>query len=105
MIVIFIVGPTSPRSVNVSTINSTSLSVSWQPPEEQNGIILKYVIYYQRVGSNKHHLIVATASKRYKIITNLKPYTNYSVEMVANTSVGYGNKSDLEFAQTSEAGM
>ena len=91
--------------MNVSTISSTSLNVTWQPPEEQNGIILKYVIYYQRVGSDERHSIVATASKRYKIITNLKPYTNYSVEMVANTSVGYGNKSDLKFAQTLEAGM
>ena len=91
--------------MNVFAIGSTSLSVRWQSPKEENGIILKYVIYYGRVGSDERHSIVANASKRSKIITNLKPFANYSVEMVANTFVGYGEKSDLKFARTNEAGM
>jgi hypothetical protein len=45
------------------------------------------------------------ASERSKNISNLKPYTNYSIALVAYTSVGYGEKSDLEFARTNEAGM
>ena len=99
------IGPTSPESVNVLVISSTSLSVRWQSPKEENGIILTYVIYYGRVGSDERHSIVAMESERSKNITNLKPYGNYSIEMVANTSVGYGEKSDLKFARTNEAGM
>ena len=86
-------------------ISSRSLSVRWQSPKEENGIILTYVIYYGRVGSGERHSIVAMESERSKNITNLKPYGNYSIEMVANTSVGYGEKSDLKFARTNEAGM
>ena len=91
--------------MNVFAIGSTSLSVRWQSPKEENGIILKYVIDYGRVGSDESHLIVAMASERSKNISNLKPYTNYSIALVAYTSVGYGEKSDLEFARTNEAGM
>ncbi|CAB4026493.1 phosphatidylinositol phosphatase PTPRQ-like isoform X1, partial [Paramuricea clavata] len=95
--------PTSPQSVNVLVISSRSLNVRWQAPKEENGIILTYVIYYGRVGRGERHSIVAMESERSKNITNLKPYTNYSVAMVANTSVGYGEKSDLKFACTNEA--
>jgi hypothetical protein len=81
------------------------LNVTWQAPKEENGIILKYVIYHGRVGSDERHSIIANAPERNKIITNLKPYTNYSIEMVASTSVGNGNKSDSKIARTNEAGM
>ena len=86
--------------------SSTSLKVTWLPPNEENGKILKYTIYYKRVGSDKKdsRSIVATSTERNKTIQNLKPYTNYSVEVAANTSAGYGRKSKAKFAQTNQAG-
>ena len=101
----FYIGPTRPQHVNVSTINSTSLYVTWQRPQEENGIILHYVIYYRGVKSDTEFSIVATASERRKVIKNLKPYTNYSVQVVANTSFGYGNKSKEQVVSTDEAGV
>jgi hypothetical protein len=80
------------------------LNVSWRPPKEENGIILTYTIYYKRLGSDKEDSVVATSIKRNKIIQNLKPYTNYSVEVAAKTSAGYGSKSKAKIAQTNESG-
>ena len=99
------VGPTRPQHVNVSAINSTSLYVTWQPPQEKNGKILRYVIYYRGAKSDIEFLIITTASEQQKVITNLKPYTNYSVQVVANTSFGYGNRSEEQVVSTSEAGV
>ena len=96
--------PTSPQFVNVDATSSMRLNVSWQPPKAANGVILSYIIYYQRVGSDEQYSIVATSTERNKIIKNLKPYTNYSFEVAANTSVGYGNKSDSKIGQTKQAG-
>ena len=96
--------PTSPQFVNVDAISSTSLNVTWQPPKEANGVILNYIIYYQRVESDERYSTVAMSTERNKIIKNLKPYTNYSFEVAANTSVGYGNNSDSKIGQTKQAG-
>ena len=101
----FYVDPTSPQDVKVFMIDSTSLNVTWQPPQEENGKILHYVIHYQRVGSSKKFSVVATATERQKVIIDLKPYTNYSIYVVANTSAGYGNKSDERFERTDQAGV
>lgn len=90
-------------------IDSTSLNVTWQPPLEKNGKILYYVIFIKlcdrHVMGDIKFSIVANASERRKVITNLKPYTNYSVHVVANTSAGYGNKSDVTFERTDQAGV
>ena len=102
--IFFYVEPTSPRHVNVSALDSTSLNVTWKPPEEKNGKILHYVIYYERVGSGKQFSIVTAASELQKVIKNLKPYTNYAVQVVANTSAGYGSKSDEKFERTGQTG-
>ena len=45
------------------------------------------------------------AFERNKTIPNLIPYTNYSIEMVANTSAGYGRRSNLSYQLTQEAGV
>ena len=44
------------------------------------------------------------AFERNKTIPNLLPYTNYSIEMAANTSAGYGRRSNLSYQLTQEAG-
>ena len=96
--------PTSPRNISVSSKSSTSLYVEWLPPKEKNGKILNYVIYYQRVEGNEKYSLVAMAFERNKTIPNLLPYTNYSIEMAANTSAGYGRRSNLSYQLTQEAG-
>lgn len=88
----------------VIAISSTNLSVSWLPPQEENGVILRYVIHYKRYGSDQTALVFAAASQRNKVITGLQPFTNYSIMMVANTSAGYGNLSKVTFSVTQQAG-
>ena len=73
--------------------------------QEKNGKILRYVIYYRGAKSDIEFLIITTASEQRKVITNLKPYTNYSVQVVANTSFGGGNRSEEQVVSTSEAGV
>ena len=79
--------------------------MTWKPPEKKNGQILHYAIYYERVGSGKQFSIVTAASELQKVIKNLEPYTNYAVQVVANTSAGFGSKSDEKFERTGQTGV
>ena len=41
--------PSAPRDLTVEVLNSTSLAVTWRPPETPQGL-LHYLLYYMQVG-------------------------------------------------------
>ncbi|XP_036075972.1 roundabout homolog 2 isoform X15 [Rousettus aegyptiacus] len=88
-----------PQSVTVLTVgshNSTSISVSWDPPppDHQNGIIQEYKIWCLGNETRFHINKTVDAAIRSVIISGLFPGVQYRVEVAASTSAGVGVKSE-----------
>ncbi|XP_023384249.1 roundabout homolog 2 isoform X3 [Pteropus vampyrus] len=88
-----------PQSVTVLTVgshNSTSISVSWDPPppDHQNGIIQEYKIWCLGNETRFHINKTVDAAIRSVIISGLFPGVQYRVEVAATTSAGVGVKSE-----------
>ncbi|XP_068126611.1 roundabout homolog 2 isoform X8 [Hyperolius riggenbachi] len=88
-----------PQSVTVQTVgsnNSTSISVSWDPPpsDHQNGIIQDYRIWCLGNETRFHINKTVDAAIRSVVIGGLYPGIQYRVEVAASTSAGTGIKSD-----------
>ncbi|XP_056415352.1 roundabout homolog 2 isoform X8 [Hyla sarda] len=88
-----------PQSVTVLTVgsnNSTSISVSWDPPpsDHQNGIIQDYRIWCIGNETRFHINKTVDAAIRSVVIGGLFPGIQYRVEVAASTSAGIGVKSD-----------
>ena len=85
----------------VTSVNPSSLRVSWQPPPEidHNGIITGYVIEYTRSGGSSDMMTV-NSGRTTRTILGLSPFVEYSVRVAAATSNGAGLSSDPE-VQTS----
>uniref|UniRef100_UPI00398F5BFF receptor-type tyrosine-protein phosphatase S-like isoform X14 n=1 Tax=Pristiophorus japonicus TaxID=55135 RepID=UPI00398F5BFF len=82
----------SPRSVQARMLSATTMLIQWEEPEEPNGQIRGYRVYYtmepQQPVSNwqKHNLDDSLLTT----VANLIPQTTYSVKVLAFTSVGDG---------------
>ncbi|XP_074155876.1 roundabout homolog 2 isoform X5 [Sminthopsis crassicaudata] len=88
-----------PQSVTVLTVgnhNSSSITVSWDPPplDHQNGIIQEYKIWCMGNETRFHINKTVDASIRSVVIGGLFPGIQYQVEVAASTSAGIGVKSD-----------
>ncbi|XP_067849522.1 roundabout homolog 2 [Heptranchias perlo] len=88
-----------PQSVTVLTVgnhNSTSISVSWDPPpaQHQNGIIQEYKIWCLGNETRFHINKTVDAAIRSVVIGGLLPGVQYRVEVAASTSAGVGVKSE-----------
>uniref|UniRef100_A0A2K5MR26 Roundabout guidance receptor 2 n=1 Tax=Cercocebus atys TaxID=9531 RepID=A0A2K5MR26_CERAT len=88
-----------PQSVTVLTVgsyNSTSISVSWDPPppDHQNGILQEYKIWCLGNETRFHINKTVDAAIRSVIIGGLFPGIQYRVEVAASTSAGVGVKSE-----------
>ena len=77
------------------TINSTSISVSWEEVEadKQNGIITGYTIIYRSQTENHNGNVTAGPSDRQKDIKGLKEYVFYNITVLASTAIGNGPSS------------
>uniref|UniRef100_A0A8C3JVZ8 Receptor-type tyrosine-protein phosphatase S n=1 Tax=Calidris pygmaea TaxID=425635 RepID=A0A8C3JVZ8_9CHAR len=82
----------APRNVQARMLSSTTILVQWEEPEEPNGQIQGYRVYYtmdpaQHVNSWMKHNV---ADSHITTIGNLIPQKTYSVKVLAFTSVGDG---------------
>ena len=77
--------------MSVST-SSKSISFTWNSPLKPNGIILKYVLQCSRLTEvpKKPNLHQFMGSQTMATLIGLHPYTNYSCNITAHTSVGGG---------------
>ncbi|XP_067118377.1 tyrosine-protein phosphatase Lar-like isoform X6 [Centruroides vittatus] len=94
-----------PQNVIGSTIDSSTLRISWQPPprDKQNGIITYYKIKYQKVGSKKFAIEVSlNPDERFYVIHGLEKWTEYQIWVLAGTSKGDGPLSPPLILRTDE---
>ena len=130
-------------------VGSSTVSLTWLPPTEQNGILLFYQVVARQVGGNTEDILVdvpanmsaadlqftdtstsgnTSASDMVEVTVNrrdislinttenmpmtsthvaftlsgLSPHTDYVITVAANTSAGYGNRSEELHIQTSK---
>ena len=86
-----IVPSSPPRNVMVTTVNPSSLMVSWKPPPviDHNGPLTGHMIQYTRVRSNDIMNDVVTSGTTHKI-SGVVAYSNYSIRVAAVNDQGAG---------------
>uniref|UniRef100_A0A8C7N4Z7 Tyrosine-protein kinase receptor Tie-1 n=1 Tax=Oncorhynchus kisutch TaxID=8019 RepID=A0A8C7N4Z7_ONCKI len=99
-------GPSSPRNVQALPLSVSAVQVKWQPPEDPNGGIVKYIIEYQPVGQGSLHPWVDTddGNKTAKDVTALNGSTLYQFRVRAFSKVP-GEWSKLVHARTQGDGF
>uniref|UniRef100_A0A8B9LR39 Receptor-type tyrosine-protein phosphatase F n=1 Tax=Astyanax mexicanus TaxID=7994 RepID=A0A8B9LR39_ASTMX len=95
-----------PLSVQARMLSASTMLVQWEPPEEPNGQIRGYRIYYttdpdaQLSAWHKHN----TDDSRLTTISGLITDVTYSLRVLGFTSVGDGPPSDVLQVKTQQGG-
>uniref|UniRef100_A0A6I8RG36 Receptor-type tyrosine-protein phosphatase F n=1 Tax=Xenopus tropicalis TaxID=8364 RepID=A0A6I8RG36_XENTR len=99
-----------PRKVEVDSVNSTSVRVTWKSPlpTKQNGQIRGYQVTYVRLegGEPRGNPIikdVMLSEAQDAVITGLSPETTYSITVAAYTTKGDGARSKPKVVSTTGA--
>ncbi|XP_036409561.1 receptor-type tyrosine-protein phosphatase F isoform X6 [Megalops cyprinoides] len=93
-----------PLHVQARMLSATTMLVQWEPPEEPNGQIRGYRVYYTTSLASplntwlKHN----TDDSRLTTISSLIPDTTYSIRVLGFTSVGDGPPSDVLQVKTQQ---
>ncbi|XP_014603210.1 PREDICTED: Down syndrome cell adhesion molecule-like protein Dscam2 isoform X5 [Polistes canadensis] len=97
-----------PEDVRCAALTSQSLQVSWQPPSNthSNGIIQGYKLNYEPILSDTwrgvNEMEVRKTSALTIVLTDLRKYTNYTIQVLAYTRVGDGIPTTVTYCQTEE---
>ncbi|KAA0715211.1 Phosphatidylinositol phosphatase PTPRQ [Triplophysa tibetana] len=77
-----------PRDLTVVRTTSSTVTLSWSPPEKPNGIIRQYEVTY----SNGTYSDTVNSTSAGVTLRYLKPYTYYNVTVLAYTQHGHGEQ-------------
>ncbi|XP_041946265.1 ephrin type-B receptor 3 [Alosa sapidissima] len=83
--------PSAVPTVLLMRATAGTMSLSWLPPEQPNGVILDYEIKYHEKGEAFSHTVTAQHSSAR--VEGLKAGTAYMVQVRARTVAGYGRYS------------
>ena len=91
--------PSSPNGLKAKSIYTTSITISWQPPRDVNGILRGYQVSYAPHHGSECLFDVAGNTTSTKL-TSLKTHTQYTIRVRAKT-VNFGEYSDPIIVNTS----
>ncbi|KAK0140744.1 Protein sidekick [Merluccius polli] len=89
----------APLDVQLEALTPRSIKVTWKPPkmELRNGVLRDYKISYREYDSTSrrfkewyHQRVRATGGLESTVLNNLRPATQYNVEIRASTMAGMG---------------
>ncbi|XP_065320634.1 receptor-type tyrosine-protein phosphatase F-like isoform X2 [Gordionus sp. m RMFG-2023] len=100
--------PGEPRNVTLLALNSSSVSVHWQPPHEneRNGEIMGYLVHYRQVLAKGKHigpfkqLTIPDGNVGNIDLADLKADSFYKVQLSAFTRKGDGYRSKAKIVKT-----
>ena len=98
----FEAAPTGVSTPTFPAIFSNNVTVSWNAPQNPNGIITQYEVYYRVLLGTLNLAATVPGNTTSVVITGLEPFTTYEFRIRAHNSVGTGD-SILEVVTTSEA--
>uniref|UniRef100_A0ACB8FBS0 Ephrin type-B receptor 3 n=1 Tax=Sphaerodactylus townsendi TaxID=933632 RepID=A0ACB8FBS0_9SAUR len=98
--------PSAVPSMHLHGSTGSSMTLSWEPPKQPNGIILDYEIkYFEKQGQIDGIANTVTSQKNLVRLEGLKPNAAYMVQVRARTVAGYGQYSHgMEFRTPVENG-
>ena len=93
----------APSNLSVMAVSPVSMMASWGSPDLGSGShghlpIQNYKLFYMEVGSAEEHEVVTSHTSH--LIHGLKPYTEYSVWVVAFNNNGPGTSTEEATAKT-----
>lgn len=99
--------PVGEVSIPQGQVTSYSIEVRWLPPEKRNGEIGYYLFYWESsAGSSTNKSFALPGSVHYKIVSGLKPFTNYTFSVVPyNLRKNLSGQPFIREGQTSATGM
>ena len=95
-----------PLNFSIEATAPRTLYFSWQPPlpDQQNGVIIGYVVNIISVDNQMIFQIYSNSSSTYVLATDFTPYTVYRCSVAATTVPGTGPYNDEVLILTSEDG-
>lgn len=101
--------PSGENSMNTAAnpFNSSSVVVSWSPPQNPQGVITRYVIFKYQPPSNTTAVRATEVpgSQSQGVVVELMPYTQYKFTVRACNSYDCSGHSPQALARTHPAGM
>uniref|UniRef100_A0A667ZQW2 Ephrin type-A receptor 7 n=1 Tax=Myripristis murdjan TaxID=586833 RepID=A0A667ZQW2_9TELE len=86
----FFLSPSQVSEVIKEKVQQRSIQLSWQEPQQPNGVITEYEIkYYEKDQKDRIYSTVKSRSTS-ATVSNLKPSTAYVFQIRAFTAAGYG---------------
>ena len=95
--------PSPPMNLKTPNVTSTSITVTWDPPQSPNGRLLGYEVSYTPKGGTQS-AADAQNNTTWKL-TDMKLFTTYSISVRAKTLAGYGERCSPVIVSTLESGM
>ena len=99
---------TPPQNIQISVTSSRIAVVSWNSPpsEDQNGIIIYYLLLITQEQFNISDRVINTTSDAPSYtVAGLEEYNNYTCRVAAATRIGPGPYSAPIYFNTPEDGM
>ncbi|XP_061696045.1 ephrin type-A receptor 4-like isoform X2 [Syngnathoides biaculeatus] len=95
--------PSPVSSIQAADVTRHTLLLSWQQPDQPNGVILEYEVkFYEKDQRERSYRIMRTFSRSVEV-TGLNPLTVYVFHVRARTAAGYGEFSTpFEFGTNSD---
>ncbi|XP_051155099.1 neogenin isoform X3 [Leptopilina boulardi] len=87
--------PSAPRNLSLVIVESRFITLRWQEPEDTNGNITNYHIYYKQEGSQRERVISTSHKQTEAVIPTLQPSTTYHFRIIAHNSRGPGSSSEI----------
>ena len=86
--------PSEPQSLEIISVNSSSVTIHWRPPATTNGVIIQYSILYNGINFSISDF---DNNMLMDIILELSPDTVYVLQLRAHTGAGAGPPSNITF--------
>ncbi|KAM4572267.1 phosphatidylinositol phosphatase PTPRQ-like isoform 3-T3 [Odontesthes bonariensis] len=86
-------GPMSPPH-NLTIYNQTAVSVwlSWEPPLEPNGVVIKYGFWIRDLITHTVTHRNSSSSSTTEYLSGFRPHSSYEISVHSYTRVGHGNQ-------------
>ena len=83
---IIYIGPETLPTILSSSASSTTITLTWRPPNKPNGLLVGYrynLVYYEVITRNPPTSLYLFGSQTTITLSGLQPYTNYQFYIIA----------------------
>ncbi|XP_073828739.1 cytokine receptor-like [Musca autumnalis] len=79
--------PNPPKNVfvNLKTVTSKSAKIEWSPPDEHNGLLSKYTVYWRKTSAKIYENAPTAINQTSYDLTGLSSFSDYEVYVTAHT--------------------